>query len=132
MKIKNNMFILILLFFWMAQAQAQSNKSQYFQTIRGRVIDHESKQALIGANIVILKSNPFKGTASDMDGRFVLNQIPIGRLSLHISCLGYEAKTISNIEVGSAKEVVLEIELLESLTQINEIKVYPKARSTKP
>lgn len=126
MKIKNNMFILILLFFWMAQAQAQSNKSQYFQTIRGRVIDHESKQALIGANIVILKSNPFKGTASDIDGRFVLNQIPIGRLSLHVSCLGYEAKTISNIEVGSAKEVVLEIELLESLTQINEIKVYPK------
>lgn len=111
----------------MAQAQAQSNKSQYFQTIRGRVIDHESKQALIGANIVILKSNPFKGTASDIDGRFVLNQIPIGRLSLHVSCLGYEAKTISNIEVGSAKEVVLEIELLESLTQINEIKVYPKS-----
>lgn len=120
------MFILFLLFLCITETKGQKIKTQYEQTIRGRVIDHETKQALIGANIVILKSNPFKGTASDMDGRFVMTQIPIGRLSLYISCLGYESKTISNIELGSAKEVVLEIELIESLTQINEIKVYPK------
>ena len=120
------MFILFLLLFWTPLTKGQSLKKQYDQTIRGKLTDHETKQALIGANIVILKSDPFKGTASDMNGRFILKQVPIGRVSLHISCLGYESKTIPNIEVGSAKEVVLEIELIESLTQINEVKVYPK------
>ena len=120
------MFILFLLLFWTPQTKGQSIKKQYDQTIRGNVIDHETKQALIGANIVILKSNPFKGAASDMDGRFVLMQVHIGRISLHISCLGYESKTIANIELGSAKEVTLEVELIEALTQINEVKVYPK------
>jgi hypothetical protein len=107
-------------------AIGQSRKKQYDQTISGIVIDYEIKQALIGANILILKSNSFKATASDMNGQFVLKQVPISRVSLHIRGLGYESKTISNIEVGSAKEVVWEVELIESLTQINEVKVYPK------
>lgn len=57
------MFILFLLFLCVAQTKGQSKKKQYNQTIRGIVIDHETKQALIGANILILKSNPFKGNA---------------------------------------------------------------------
>ena len=62
--------------------KAQSNKKQYYQTMRGKVIDHETKQGLIGANVVILKSNPFKGTASDLDGNFILTNVQIGRVVL--------------------------------------------------
>ena len=120
------MLVLLFLLLGCFQTKAQSDQSLYDQTIRGMVIDHETKQGLIGANIVLLKSNPFKGTASDLDGNFILSKVQIGRVSLHISCLGYEAKTIANIEVGSAKEVTLEIELIESLTKLDEIKVYPK------
>ncbi|WP_461633981.1 TonB-dependent receptor [Labilibaculum euxinus] len=126
MKVRNYLLMLLLILAWNQESKAQSNSKLYSQTIRGTIIDHETKQGLIGANIVILNSNPFKGTASDMDGNFILKQVSIGRISIHISCLGYEAKTIANIEIGSAKEVVLKIELIESLTHIEEVTVHPK------
>lgn len=126
MKTLHRILIFLFIFFGKCTVFALNINNQYYQTIRGKVVDHETKQALIGANIVILNSNPFKGTASDIDGNFILEKVEIGRVSLHISCMGYEAKTIANIEVGSAKEVVLDIELVEAVTNIKEVKVYPK------
>lgn len=126
MKLKNCMFILLLLLIWNNEAKAQKGKNQYYQTIRGKVTDHETKQAIIGANIVILQSEPFKGAASDIDGNFIIQQIPIGRFSCFISCMGYESKTLANIELGSVKEYIMEVELVESVTNIDEVKVYPK------
>jgi len=126
MKVKNCLFILLLILICNQEVKAQTSKMFFSQTIRGKIIDQESKQVLIGANVVILNSDPFKGTASDINGDFILKQIPIGRISLYISCLGYEAKTLANIELGSAKEVVLDIKLIESVTNIEEVKVYPK------
>lgn len=126
MKTKHCIVIYLLLLLGNIPTNALSINTQYYQTIRGKVIDHETKQALIGANIVILNSEPFKGTASDIDGNFILEKVKIGRVSLFISCMGYEAKTIANIEVGSAKQIILEIELVESVTNIQEVKVYPK------
>jgi hypothetical protein len=126
MKTLHRILIFLFLFFGKCTLFALNINNQYYQTIRGKVVDHETKQALIGANIVILNSNPFKGTATDIDGNFILDKVEIGRISLHISCMGYEAKTIANIEVGSVKEVVLDIELVEAITNIKEVKVYPK------
>lgn len=126
MKTLHRIVILLFLFLGKSTVYALNFNSQYYQTIRGKVVDHETKQSLIGANIVILNSDPFKGTASDIDGNFILEKVEIGRVSLHVSCMGYEAKTIANLEIGSAKEVVLEIELVESVTNIQEVKVYPK------
>lgn len=126
MKTLHRILIFLFIFFGKYTVFALNINNQYYQNIRGKVVDHETKQALIGANIVILNSNPFKGTASDIDGNFILEKVEIGRVSLHISCMGYEAKTIANIEVGSAKEVVLDIEMVEAVTNIKEVKVYPK------
>lgn len=126
MKTLHRIVILLFLFFGKSTVSALNFNSQYYQTIRGKVVDHETKQSLIGANIVILNSDPFKGTASDINGNFILEKVEIGRVSLHVSCMGYEAKTIANLEIGSAKELVLEIELVESVTNIQEVKVYPK------
>ncbi|PXY02186.1 TonB-dependent receptor [Marinifilum breve] len=126
MKTLHRIVILLFLLLGKSTVYALNFNSQYYQTIRGKVIDHETKQSLIGANIVILNSDPFKGTASDIDGNFIIERVEIGRVSLHVSCMGYEAKTIANLEIGSAKEVVLEIELVEFVTNIQEVKVYPK------
>lgn len=126
MKVRDYLLMLLLMLVWNQESKAQSNTNLYSQTIRGTIIDHETKQGLIGANIVILDSDPFKGTASDLDGNFVLEQVSIGRISLYISCLGYEAKTITNIEIGSAKEIILKIELIESVTHIDEVTVHPE------
>ncbi|RUT79952.1 TonB-dependent receptor [Ancylomarina longa] len=126
MQKRNCIISLILILVLGIQTNLSANTTQFYQTIRGKIIDTESKQSLIGANVVILNSNPFIGTASDINGNFRLDKVPVGRINLQITCLGYEPKIITNIEVGSAKEVILNIELIESVTKIGEIKVYPK------
>src|SRR5512133_22093 len=76
------------------------------QTVRGTILDTDSKLPLIGAAVKIIGTNPLIGTATDVNGKFRLENIPIGRITLQLSYLGYEAKTIPNIEVNSGKEVV--------------------------
>jgi hypothetical protein len=98
------------------------------QTVRGTIVDVDSKQPLIGATLVILGTNPLIGAATDVNGEFRLAKIPIGRIAVKISYLGYETKTISDIVVNSGKEVVLDLSMQESVTKIDEVvvKAYKK------
>lgn len=91
------------------------------QTIRGQIIDTETKGPLPGASILILKGDEKIGASTDSDGNFRLENIPVGRVSLKINFMGYEEKLLSNLLLSSAKELVLKIELVESLNQLEEV-----------
>ena len=52
-----------------------------------------------------------------------MKNIPIGRIALKISYLGYETKTIPDIEVNSGKEVVLDLSMQESVLKMDEVVV---------
>ncbi len=93
------------------------------QTIKGRVIDVDSEISLPGATIVVLSSDPIIGTVTDFDGNFRLPDIPVGRVSLQISFLGYEPQLVPDILLSSGKELVLNISLKESFSTLNEIVV---------
>jgi len=88
------------------------------QTIRGKIYDEDTRQSIIGANIIVLGTEPFIGTTTDIDGNFKLEKVKVGRVSLHISFLGYETKTISNLVLNSAKELVLDVPMVESVTTL--------------
>ncbi len=60
------------------------------QTVRGTIIDIDSKLPLIGATLVIPGTNPIIGTTTDVNGIFRLENIPIGRITLQLSYIGYE------------------------------------------
>ena len=93
------------------------------QTIRGKVIDAESRTPLPGANVVILDSPDFLGASTDINGEFRIARVPVGRVTLSISYLGYENNVLPNILVTSGKEVVLDISLRESLISMEEVVV---------
>ena len=105
--------------------------SQMTQNIRGTVIDADSKQPLFGANIVVTSLNPIVGAVSDFDGNFILENIPIGRHTIQITYLGYETQTIPNLELQSAKELVLNISLQESVMKTGEVVIKAKKRKRK-
>lgn len=88
--------------------------AQLTQTLRGRVVDKDSKQPLIGANIIVLESDPFIGTTADLDGYFKLEHIPIGRIAVKVSYIGYEDIVLPNIELNSSKQAVLQLEMQEN------------------
>ena len=89
--------------------------AQQFQTVRGRVVDKESKTPLPGVNVILLNSEPLKGVMTDNDGNFKLEKVGVGRQSFKISLIGYKPEFIRSILVNSVKEIVLEVELEENV-----------------
>jgi hypothetical protein len=98
------------------------------QTVRGTIIDTDSKLPLVGATVIITGVNPPVGAATDANGNFRIEKVPVGRISLQLSYIGYETKTITDIVVNSGKEVVLDFAMQESVIKIQEavVKAYRK------
>lgn len=102
-------------------------RSQSFtQTLRGTILDEDGKFPLPGANVVIAGTNPLLGTTTNQQGEFRFDHVPLGRADLVVTYLGYENKTLPNVLIGAGKEVILTIEMKESLVQINEVTVKAK------
>lgn len=89
--------------------------SQTTQNIRGTVADIDSKAPLIGANVLVVGSDPMLGASTDVNGNFSIKNVPIGRHTLQISYIGYNCKTLSNIELSSGKELILNITLQQTV-----------------
>ena len=106
--------------------------SGHTQTVKGTVLDKDSQIPLIGANVVITTMNPFMGTTTDVDGYFKIEAVPTGRLQIEVSYLGYEPQFISQVLLTSGKELVLNIELLESVESLDEVVIIAMTDKTKP
>jgi hypothetical protein len=116
------LFVLLLLCLIGSPLLAQQQITPQ-QNIRGTIRDQDSQMPLVGATIAVLSVEPVVGAASDLDGNFSLPAIPVGRHNISISYLGYEPLLLSGITLSSGKELVLNLELVESTTDIAEITV---------
>ncbi len=85
------------------------------QTLRGQVFDQDSKTPLPFATVHILNTDPAVGTTTDVDGKFEIKNLPVGRYSLKVSFVGYTDAFLPEILLGSAKEAVVSVELSEQV-----------------
>lgn len=111
--------IFVGLFFLATLSIAQGHT----QVIRGKVVDDDSGISLIGVHIICAANSDTLHCSSDTEGIFRLDPVPIGRVNLIVTYLGYEDKIIPNIVVNSAKEVILNIKLEESTVMLHEVTV---------
>lgn len=118
-----------LLLFLSVHLNAQQ---QYTQIIRGRVVDADSRFVLPNANILLLGSEPQKGTTTDENGEFVMKDVPVGRQRLQVSYTGYQTVVLSDLYVSSGKEMVLEIDLKELVETMKEVEIKADYRKDKP
>lgn len=109
--------LIIALLFFSSVLHAQT----LTQTVRGTVIDKQVKSPLPGVVVQLLNADPPKGTSTDLNGNFKLTNIPVGRQSFRISFIGYQEIFLNDIDVSSGKEVVLNIELEEKVTENNAV-----------
>lgn len=93
------------------------------QTIRGTILDTDTRQPLIGATVMVAGTDPIIGTTTDFDGKFTINNIPTGRVDLQIRMIGFEEQRLANLLLTSAKELVLEVRMQESVAQLKEFEV---------
>ena len=87
--------ILILLFAMVTLAQNGK--------ISGTIVDRETNQPLIGANVLVVGTS--LGAATDVNGNYNIFNIPVGTYSLKASYLGYQDVIIENISVVSGLTV---------------------------
>lgn len=90
-------------------------------SLTGVVIDAESKETIIGAN-VILKGTDF-GTSTDFDGLYAIRNIPPGIYEVVITYIGYETTTIKELEVKADEKVTLDVVISTNALLLNEITV---------
>ncbi len=105
-----------------AQTENSARKS-YNQTVRGVILDAASRAPLPGAAVLVVGSKPTLGAVTDADGRFRLTNVPLGRQQLKITSLGYEEVTLGEVIVNAGKEVVLDLAMRESITNLDEVAV---------
>ena len=77
-------------------------------TLKGKVVDAQTGDPLPGANIVIKEI--FHGTASGLDGEFVLTNVPVGTNTVTISYLGYQEQEIT-VEFSANETKTIEVKL---------------------
>lgn len=115
--LKSLTFILCVLLFTGVQAQ------ELTQTIRGTLTDTDSKTPLFGAKIIVVGSSPTKGAISDENGDFTIEAVPVGRVHLKITAIGYREINLPSVLVESGKEKILNLELVEDIQEMADVEV---------
>jgi len=119
-----SIFTLLIFAFFSGKAQLPS------QTVRGMVLDKDSKAPLTGVTVMVLNTNPLRGNVTDEKGEFVIQHVPVGRHQIRVAFIGYNEQVLSNIEIVSGKENVLNISLEESVTALKEISIVGQRNKT--
>lgn len=106
--------------------------AQGSQTVRGRILDEASKAPVIGASIVLVRTEtPLIGATADLEGNFKIAGVPLGRQTFQVKAIGYESRMLANVVITAGKEVVLEIVLTESVVQQAEVEITAKRSDNK-
>jgi len=128
--IQNRFYLILLCIF--SLAGSLPGQSRFVQIVKGIVVDKSSQIPLVGANVILLNSDPLNGTVTDLNGNFILKDVPVGRQNLKISFIGYQSIELTELIVSSAKELVLKIELEENIYTTGEVTILGEVRKDKP
>jgi hypothetical protein len=98
------------------------------QTVRGKVFDSETNYPLIGVKLSIqVNQTDLLRVLSNADGEFEIKNVPIGKYSLEATYALYNPKS-STIEVGSGREVIVNVPMTEMIVLQKEVTVTGKKK----
>ncbi|MBK7105566.1 MAG: TonB-dependent receptor [Ignavibacteriae bacterium] len=86
--------------------------------INGLVIEAATKEPLIGVNIYIESLN--RGTASDIDGKFIILAIPPGSYDVKISYIGYQTVIVSDVKIIIDRTTNIDVEMNKISIELEE------------
>src|SRR5690606_31610142 len=122
---------LLIATFFIACGFTSIKAQQLTQTITGKITDYQTDEPLSFVNVYIKDSQPAKGTISDENGFFTIENVPVGRVRVEASYLGFES-LVSEVVVTSVKNVQLNIQLMPVLSSLDEVVLTPKANKRIP
>ncbi len=115
----------VLCVMWAASALGQGNSD-----LSGMVTDADG-EAIVGANVA-LEGGGFKtGAISDEEGRFSLDDVPVGRYVLRVTHIGYEELVRADVNVGSGARLTLDLVLRDEVILLGQSVVSASRRQEK-
>src|SRR5688572_4783575 len=107
-------FVLVFLFLFIGiVANGQTAK------ISGKVVDANSGEELIGAS-VYLKGNTTYGATTDIEGRYVIENVPFGIDTLVVSYISY-AQFNEPINITSEVTLTIDVAMVDNVNEIPDI-----------
>jgi len=96
-------------------------------SLMGRVIDYKTGQALVGANVII--SGTSMGAATDLDGHYMIYDVPSGSYDVFVTYAGYENQAVKGLQIQKDENHYLDVALIPSVMNLSEIVVEARASS---
>ncbi len=84
----------------------------------GKVVDANTGQPLVGANVVL--EGTYRGSATDLDGEYMIFNLPPGRYTVTASVIGYQNATFENVGVNIDRTTTLDFKLNPTVMQAAE------------
>lgn len=94
-------------------------------SLRGSVYDKSTNESLTGANVIVKGTS--LGAATDLDGDFIIRNIPVGNYTIVVSYIGYDEST-SEVTVVANKSISLEFYLSSTTIGGEEIVITGQAQ----
>jgi hypothetical protein len=92
-------------------------------TVKGKIFDAKTNEPMPFASVYI--SNSTKGTQSDENGNYQINNVPLGNVQLVVSFVGYDVyQQIIKVEVGKTLEV--NIRLVPMTNALSDVEIKSK------
>ena len=93
-------------------------------TLKGKVVDKQTKEPIPFANIVIeLGGVQVGGATTDFDGNYLLKPIPPGKIDLKASYVGYKPMLMKGIQILPDKIAFQDLALEQTATNLQEVQV---------
>ncbi|MFN3345801.1 MAG: carboxypeptidase-like regulatory domain-containing protein, partial [Chloroherpetonaceae bacterium] len=76
--------------------------------ITGRVLDKVTKEPVVGATVKVVGTE--LGAVADVNGKFTIQNIPVGTYQVKVSAVGYESTIRADVVVATARPYILVVE----------------------
>lgn len=89
--------------------------------ISGTIIDEQTKEPVIGVNVVIAGTTI--GASTDVEGAYIITNVPPGTYSISLSAVGYRKKIVKNVIVNVDLTTRLDEELSSEAIDLEAVEV---------
>ncbi|MCI0698439.1 TonB-dependent receptor [candidate division KSB1 bacterium] len=89
--------------------------------ISGKVVDRETKEPLPGANILV--DGTTLGASTDLNGDYVILNVPVGGYTVKCTFIGYRTVTVSNVRVSVDLTTELNFDMPTEAVEIGEVSI---------
>lgn len=106
-----------------SEVPTPSENKVIYGKLKGSVIDHDARIPLSGATVLVISNDGMRASATDVNGNFKFNKIPVGRHSVRVSYIGYGESIVSELFVGSSRETFVNVSLSEKIDSLGEVSI---------